>query len=131
MVILLSNPQSNNIFHFPFLVRAKIQLSPSVDCYGHSMCLQLCPSVMFFCVIDDDNEVSRLLFVGQVLNPCLCVMTTHREEFLGRCMFGALFVEYIALNSYMSWFAKESISQLKMTSPSIPAPCPANHEKFK
>lgn len=79
-----------------------MQLSPSVDCYGHSMCLQLCPSVMFFCVIEDDSEVSRLLFVVHVFNLCLCVTTTNREEFFGRCMFGTLFVEYIALNSCMS-----------------------------
>lgn len=44
-------------------------------------------------------------------------MTTCIEEFLGRHMFNALFIEHVALGSCMRSSAKGSISQLDTLSP--------------
>ena len=48
-------------------------------------------------------------------------MTPYKEGFLGRCMFNALFIEYIPLGSYVRSSAKGSISQLEtLSSAAVP-----------
>lgn len=82
----LSSPQLNNTIRFPSLVQGKIGMSPSVDCSGQSTDLQLRLLVMLFCAIKDDSEVPWLLFVAHILSLCAHVMTTHKEEFLWKCV---------------------------------------------